>query len=44
MMNRLKEMKKHRVDLPKTTPVVCCKVFEDNAGAIHLANAPKMRL
>jgi hypothetical protein len=43
MMSLLKEMKEHRVDLPKTTPVVYCKLFEDNAGAIHLVNAPKMR-
>jgi hypothetical protein len=43
IMNLLKEMKEHGVDLPKTTPVVYCKLFEDNAGAIHLANAPKMR-
>ena len=43
MMSLLKEMKEHRVDLPKTTPVVYCKLFEDNDGAIHLANAPRMR-
>jgi hypothetical protein len=43
MMNLLKEMKEHGVDLPKTTPVVYCKLFEDNDGAIHLANAPRMR-
>ncbi len=42
-MNLLKEMKEHGVDLPKTTPVVYCKLFEDNAGAIHLAKVPKMR-
>jgi hypothetical protein len=43
MMNLLKEMKEHGVDLPSTTPVVYCKLFEDNAGAIHIAKAPKMR-
>jgi hypothetical protein len=43
MMNLLKEIKEQGVDLPTTTPVVYCKLFEDNAGAFHLPNAPKMR-
>ena len=43
MMNLLKEMQEQGVDIPKTNPVVYCKLFEDNAGAIHLAKAPKMR-
>ncbi len=43
MMNLLKEMQQHGVNIPKTNPVVYCKLFEDNAGAIHLAKAPKMR-
>jgi hypothetical protein len=43
MMNLLKEMQEQGVDVPKTNPVVYCKLFEDNAGAIHLAKAPKMR-
>jgi hypothetical protein len=25
------------------TPKIHCKVFEDNAGAIEIANVPKMR-
>ncbi len=43
MMNLLKEMKEHGVDIPSTTPTIYCKLFEDNAGAIHLAKSPKMR-
>jgi hypothetical protein len=43
MMNLLKEMQEQGVDIPKINPVVYCKLFEDNAGAIHLAKAPKMR-
>jgi hypothetical protein len=44
IMNLLKEMQEQGVDIPKTNPVVYCKLFEDNAGAIHLAKAPKMPL
>jgi hypothetical protein len=42
MMNLLKEMQEQGVDIPKTNPVVYCKLFEGNAGTIHLAKAPKM--
>jgi hypothetical protein len=42
-MNLLKEMQEQGVDIPKTNAVVYCKLFEDNAGAIHLAKASKMR-
>jgi hypothetical protein len=24
-------------------PTICCKIFEDNIGAVELANVPKMR-
>jgi hypothetical protein len=44
MMNLLKDMKEHGVDLPKSTSVIYCKLFKGNTGAIHLANAPKMCL
>ena len=27
----------------ETTPVIHCKLFEDNSGAVELANVPKMR-
>jgi hypothetical protein len=43
MMNLLKEMKSFGIPISKTTPTVICKLFEDNAGAIHLAKVvPKM--
>jgi hypothetical protein len=43
MMNLLNEMKSFGIPITKTTPTVFCKLFEDNAGAIHLAKVPKMR-
>ena len=43
MMNLLNEMKAYGIPVAKTTPTVFCKLFEDNAGAIHLAKVPKMR-
>jgi hypothetical protein len=42
MMNLLKEMKSLGVPISKMTPTIFCKLFEDNAGAIHLAKVPKM--
>ena len=43
MMGLLLEMKTFGIPITKTTPKVFCKLFEDNAGAIHLAKVPKMR-
>ena len=43
MMSLLIEMKAFGLPIVKTTPTVFCKLFEDNAGAIHLAKVPKMR-
>jgi hypothetical protein len=43
MMNLLAEMKSVGINIPSATPKVYCKLFEDNAGAIHLAKVPKMR-
>jgi hypothetical protein len=43
MMNLLTEMKEFGIPIAKSTPTVFCKLFEDNAGAIHLAKVPKMR-
>jgi hypothetical protein len=43
MMCLLNEMKWVGVSIPKTTPTVFGKLFEDNAGAVHLAKVPKMR-
>jgi hypothetical protein len=42
MMNLLKEMQEQGADIPKTSPVVYCKLFEDNTGGIPLAKAPKI--
>ena len=39
----LKEMKKKGINIYSTTPKVYCTAFEDNNGALELANAPKMR-
>ena len=40
LVNELKE----KLDLPMDTiPTVYCKAFEDNSGAVELANVPKMR-
>jgi hypothetical protein len=43
MMNLLNELKAFGSPMTKTTPTVFCKLFEDNAGAIHLATVPKVR-
>jgi hypothetical protein len=39
----LEEAKHHGVPVLNAKPKVHCKVFEDNAGAIEIANVPKMR-
>ncbi len=39
----LEEAKQHGVPVLNARPKVHCKVFEDNAGAIEIANVPKMR-
>jgi hypothetical protein len=42
---RLIEDLKEKLELDlETVPVVKCKVFEDNTGAVELANVPKLRL
>jgi hypothetical protein len=44
IMNLLQEAKDISIDVPHTTkPIIQCTVFEDNAGALELANVPKMR-
>jgi hypothetical protein len=43
MMNLLNELRAFGIPITETTPTVFCKLFEDNAGAIHLATVPKMR-
>lgn len=43
MMRLINEMKDNGFDLPINTPEVHCKVFEDNNGALEMAQTPKMR-
>jgi hypothetical protein len=42
VMQLLEEILSFGIKIPVTTPVVCCKVFEDNEGAIELAKAPTL--
>jgi hypothetical protein len=43
LMRLVKEIQE-KLDLPmETIPKVHCKLFEDNSGAVELANVPKMR-
>jgi hypothetical protein len=39
----MEETKKQGIPVLNATPRIHCKVFEDNAGAIEIANVPKMR-
>jgi hypothetical protein len=39
----MEEAKQQGIPVMNATPKVHCKVFEDNAGAIEIANVPKMR-
>ncbi len=43
LMEIVKEMKRHGYNVGVTTPTVLCTAFEDNTGALTLANAPAMR-
>lgn len=43
MMSLLVEIQDFRIKTPSTAPKVFCKLFEDNAGAIHISKVPKMR-
>ena len=43
IINIMKELKEKGFNDSKTTPRIHCKAFEDNSGALELANAPKMR-
>ena len=43
LMDLLEEGQSFGVPIYSTTPIVRCKIFEDNAGALELANVPKMR-
>ena len=39
----IEEAKQQGISVLNATPKVHCKVFEDNAGAIEIANVPRMR-
>ena len=39
----MEEARKQGIPVLNATPKIHCKVFEDNAGAIEIANVPKMR-
>jgi hypothetical protein len=39
----MEEAKQQGIPVLNATPKVHCKVFEDNAGAIEIANVPKIR-
>ena len=43
MMQLIKEIQQRGFEVPTTTPVVHCRLFEDNSGALELARVPKMR-
>ena len=43
-MNLIDEMKNFGITLPGVPkPITTCRVFEDNVGALELANTPKLR-
>ena len=43
-INLIQEIQDFGVKLPQTpTPKITCRVFEDNVGALELANAHKLR-
>lgn len=43
LMQLVDEMIRFGVPIGLTTPIVRCRTFEDNAGALELANSPKYR-
>jgi hypothetical protein len=43
LMRLVKELKQAGFDINSDTPLVHCKVFEDNSGALEMAKVPKMR-
>ena len=43
IMNLLTEFKLKGFNVVSTTPSIVCTAFEDNNGAIEIANVPKMR-
>jgi hypothetical protein len=43
MMQLIKEIQDRGFEVPTSTPVIHCRLFEDNSGALELARVPKMR-
>jgi len=43
MMNLMEEIKRKGFDLSGKTPIIKCRIWEDNVGAIELAKQPKLR-
>ena len=44
LLNLVEEFNEHGIKVPNNkAPTVTCRVFEDNVGAIELANDPKLR-
>jgi Reverse transcriptase (RNA-dependent DNA polymerase) len=43
LMRLIKELHNAGFDVPHSTPEVHCKVFEDNSGALIMAQSPKIR-
>jgi histone deacetylase 1/2 len=43
MMDLIQEARKHGVDLPIAPARIHCKAFEDNSGALEMAQTPKLR-
>ena len=43
IMELLKEMQQKGLPVYRPTPQVKCKVYEDNSGALEMANNPKFR-
>ncbi len=43
IMELVKELKGQGFDMVSTQPIVHCRVFEDNSGALKIAKIPKMR-
>jgi hypothetical protein len=43
MMQLIKEIQDRGFEVPTSTPVVHCRLFEDNSGALELARIPKLR-
>ena len=44
LLNLVKEFKEYGIEIPSpNVPKVTCRVFEDNVGALELANNPKLR-